>query len=292
VSASRPSRRGGPPRASSSGSGARQGPRGLGGEQVEGRQAVAELLAAGRRKVLDVWVDADAPAAPVLARIADLADEAGVPLRRVSGARLMAEARTDAPQGVLAHARPLREADLDELCRPLRSGHAGQPLRSGHAGREGRNGPPFLLALDGVTDPQNLGGLLRTAEGAGVTGAVLPRHRAVHVTPAVTKAAAGAIEHVPLALVSGLPAALSRVRDAGVWVVGLDPGAGDSLYDLTVADEAVLVVLGAEGRGLSRLVRERCDVLVGIPLRGRIPSLNVAAAGALALFEVSRRRTR
>jgi 23S rRNA (guanosine2251-2'-O)-methyltransferase len=250
---------------------------------VEGRQAVAELLAAGRRKVLDVWVDADAPPAPVLARIADLADAAGVSLRRVSGGRLAAEARTDAPQGVLAHARPLPEADLDELCRPLRSGHAGGP---------GAGGRPFLLALDGVTDPQNLGGLLRTAEGAGVTGAVLPRHRAVHVTPAVAKAAAGAIEHVPLALVGGLPAALSRVRASGVWVVGLDPGAGESLYDLSVADEAVLVVLGAEGRGLSRLVRERCDVLVGIPLRGRIPSLNVAAAGALALFEVSRRRTR
>jgi 23S rRNA (guanosine2251-2'-O)-methyltransferase len=270
----------------------RQGPRGLGGEQVEGRQAVAELLAAGRRKVLDVWVDADAPPAPALARIADLADESGVPLRRVGGARLAAEARTDAPQGVLAHARPLPEADLDELCRaghagrPMRSGDAGRPLRSGHAGR------PFLLALDGVTDPQNLGGLLRTAEGAGVTGAVLPRHRAVHVTPAVTKAAAGAIEHVPLALVGGLPAALARVRASGVWVVGLDPGADESLYDLNVADEAVLVVLGAEGRGLSRLVRERCDVLVGIPLHGRIPSLNVAAAGALALFEVSRRRTR
>ena len=187
----------------------------------------------------------------------------------MSGARLAAEARTDAPQGVLAHARPLPEADIDELA------HADQP---------------FLLALDGVTDPQNLGGLLRTAEGAGVTGAVLPRHRAVHVTPAVTKAAAGAVEHVPLALVGGLPAAISRVRASGVWVVGLDPGAGESLYDLPVADEAVLVGLGAEGRGLSRLVRERCDVLLGIPLRGRIPSLNVAAAGALALFEVSRRR--
>jgi 23S rRNA (guanosine2251-2'-O)-methyltransferase len=278
MSGPRPPRRGGPARG-----GARQAPRGLGGEQVEGRQAVSELLAAGRRKVLDIWVDADAPPAPVLARIADLADEAGVPLRRVSRARLAAEARTDAPQGVLAHARPLPEADLDELCRPPRPDHAGP------GGAEGR---PFLLALDGVTDPQNLGGLLRTAEGAGVTGAVLPRHRAVHVTPAVTKAAAGAVEHVPLALVGGLAAALSRVRASGVWVVGLDPGASESLYDLGVADEAVLVVLGAEGRGLSRLVRERCDVLVGIPLRGRIPSLNVAAAGALALFEVSRRRTR
>ena len=266
MSARRPGRRRSPPRG-----GARQGPRGLGGEQVEGRQAVAELLAAGRRKVFDVWLDADAPPAPVLSRISDLADEAGVDVRRVSAARLAVEARTEAPQGVLAHARPLPEADLDDLCR----------ARS-----------PFLLALDGVTDPQNLGGLLRTAEGAGVTGAVLPRHRAAHVTPAVTKAAAGAIEHVPLAMVGGLPAALSRVRVSGVWVVGLDPGAGESLYDLSVSDEPVLVVLGSEGRGLSRLVKERCDVLVGIPLRGRIPSLNVAAAGALALFEVSRRRTR
>ncbi len=292
----RPSRRGGSFRG-----GARQAPRGPGGEQVEGRQAVAELLAAGRRRVFDVWIEADAPAAPILARIAELADESGVPVRRVSAGRLAAEARTDAPQGVLAHARPLPEADLDELCRggpdatPPRSGHAGQPLRSGHAGQplpSGRAGPAFLLALDGVTDPQNLGGLLRTAEGAGVTGAVLPRHRAVHVTPAATKAAAGAIEHIPLALVGGLPAALSRVRDSGVWVVGLDPDASESLYDLGVADEAVVVVLGAEGRGLSRLVRERCDVLVRIPLRGSIPSLNVAAAGALALFEVSRRRTR
>ncbi len=241
---------------------------------------MAELLAARRRKVLDVWVDAEAGPAAVLDRITDLAGEAGVPLRRVSRARLDAEARSEAPQGVLAHARPLPEADLDELCRPVPSGQAGP----------GRADPPFLLALDGVTDPQNLGGLLRTAEGAGVTGAILPRHRAVHVTPAVTKAAAGAVEHVPIALVGGLPAALSRLREAGVWVVGLDPGAGERLYDLGVADEAVVIVLGAEGRGLSRLVRERCDVLVGIPLRGRLPSLNVAAAGALALFEVSRRR--
>jgi 23S rRNA (guanosine2251-2'-O)-methyltransferase len=238
---------------------------------VEGRQAVAELLRARRRKVIDVWVDAGVPPAPALDRIVDLAGQAGVPVRRVNGARLEAEARTEAPQGVLAHARPLPEADLDDLCRV---------------------GRPFLLALDGVTDPQNLGGLLRTAEGAGVTGAVLPRHRAVHVTPAVAKAAAGAVEHVPLALVGGLPTALSRAREAGVWVVGLDPGAGESVYDLSVADEAVMVVVGAEGRGLSRLVRERCDVLVAIPLRGRIPSLNVAAAGAVAMFEVSRRRSR
>jgi len=236
---------------------------------------VAELLAAGRRQVIDVWLtdDAEQRSAPVIDRITELASTRGVPIRRVNGARLAAEARTEAPQGVLAHARPLPEADFDDLCQP----GAGA-------------GIPFLLALDGVTDPQNLGALLRTAEGAGVTGVVLPRHRAAHVTATVTKAAAGAVEHVPITVVSGLPAALARAGHLGLWVVGLDPGADQSLFDLTLADQGVVVVLGAEGRGLSRLVRQRCDLMLSIPLRGRLGSLNVAAAGALALFEISRRR--
>ena len=150
---------------------------------------------------------------------------------------------------------------------------------------------PFLLALDGVTDPHNLGALLRSAEAAGATGAVLARHRAVHVTPTVAKAAAGAIEHVPMTIVAGMPAALARAKELGCWVVGLAGDGGQSLFDgLPVADEAIVVVVGAEGAGLSRLVRARCDVVVSIPMRGRVPSLNVSAAGALALFEVSRRR--
>ncbi|HEX3394898.1 MAG TPA: 23S rRNA (guanosine(2251)-2'-O)-methyltransferase RlmB [Acidimicrobiales bacterium] len=260
--------------------------RGAGGDVVEGRQAVAELLAAGRRQVVDVWVAAEAEqrSAPVIDRIIELASARRVPLRRVSGARLSAEARTEAPQGVLAHARPVPDADLDDLCRPNSAPGADGPAPASGAGA------PFLLALDGVTDPQNLGALLRTAEGAGVTGVVLPRHRAVHVTAAVTKAAAGAVEHVPIAVVGGLPAALARATELGLWVIGLDAGADQSLFDLTLADQAVVVVLGAEGRGLSRLVRQRCDLMVGIPLRGRLPSLNVSAAGALALFEISRRR--
>ena len=142
-----------------------------------------------------------------------------------------------------------------------------------------------------MTDPGNLGALLRTAECAGVTGVVLPRHRAVHVTPTVAKAAAGAIEHLPMAVVSGLPAALARLRELGVWVVGLDMG-GEPIDRLTLADEPVVLVLGAEGRGLSRLVRQRCDVSSAIPLHGRLASLNVAAAAAIACWEISRRRTR
>jgi 23S rRNA (guanosine2251-2'-O)-methyltransferase len=261
----------------------RTGARGLGGEQVEGRQAVAELLAAGRRPVVDVWVDDSADPAPILDRIEELAARRRVPVRRVGRARLDAEARTETAQGVLAHARPLPEADFDDLCR-------SPGARRGAAAGAERAEPPFLLALDGITDPQNLGALLRTAEAAGVTGVVLPRHRAVHVTPAVAKAAAGAVEHVPIAVVGGLPASLARAGELGLWVVGLDPGGSESLFELAVADAGVVVVLGAEGRGLSRLVRQRCDSLVAIPLRGALPSLNVAAAGALALFEIARRR--
>lgn len=247
--------------------------KGIGGEQVEGRQSVRELLLGGRRRVRDVWIASDIDDAPILGDIIELAGEQRVPVRRVSRGELEREARSEAPQGVLAHAAPLPEAELDSLCR---------------RGRDGR--PPFLLALDGITDPQNVGALLRTAECAGVSGVLLPRHRAAHVTPTVAKAAAGAVEHLDIALVSGVPAALARAKELGVWVVGLD-GAGDrSLFDLPVATEPVVLVLGAEGSGLGRLTRTRCDVVAAIPLAGALGSLNVSAAGALACFEVARRR--
>ena len=132
-----------------------------------------------------------------------------------------------------------------------------------------------------MTDPGNLGALLRSAEGAGVTGVVLPKHRAVHVTPTVAKAAAGAIEHLPMAVVPGLPAALSRAKQLGCWIVGLDDAADRSLFELDdLGREPVVLVLGAEGAGLSRLVRSRCDIVVSIPMRGHLSSLNVAAAAA------------
>ena len=246
---------------------------GLGGEQVEGRHAVRELLAARRRRVRDLWVAEGLDDAPVLRQITELAEGERVPIRRVSRARLEGEARTDAPQGVLAHAEPLPEADLDELA----DGGAG-------------GARPFLLAFDGVTDPHNLGTLLRSGEVAGVSGAVLPRHRSAHITPTVAKAAAGAIEHVPMALVAGLPAALARLKSLGVWTVGLDAEAKATVHDLPVATEPIVLVLGSEGSGLGRLARDRCDLLVSIPRVGTLESLNVAAAGAVACFEVARQR--
>ena len=234
---------------------------------------MAELLRAGRRRVFDVWVAEGA--GPGADEVLALAASSGVRVRRVGRGRLDAEARTEAPQGVLAHAEPLPEADPDELCRPAPGGSGP---------------PPFVLAVDGVTDPGNLGALLRTADAAGVTGVLLPRHRAAHITPAAAKAAAGAVERLPLAVVAGMPGALAKARQLGCWIVGLATDGDQTLFELSVASEPVVVVLGAEGPGLSRLVRRRCDVLATIPMQGALPSLNVAAAGALALFEVTRRR--
>jgi 23S rRNA (guanosine2251-2'-O)-methyltransferase len=234
---------------------------------------VRELLLAGRRRVREVWVLAEQEHSDILEDILALAEAERVAVREVGRSKFLAEARCEAPQGVLAKAAPLEEVLLDDLAQPAPGGP-----------------PPFLVAVDGVTDPGNLGALLRSAECAGATGIVLPRHRAVHVTPTVTKAAAGAIEHLPFAVVGGLPAALAQLRDLGVWVVGLD-GEGDAdLWSLPAADGPIALVLGAEGSGLSRLVRQRCDAVVRIPMQGSLASLNVAAAGALACFEVARAR--
>ena len=258
----------------------------MGGDQVEGRQAVRELLLAGTRRVREVWMESDGGDASILRDIRELAESNRIPLNVVGRGRFAAQARSEAPQGVLALAAPLPEADLDDLVARHRRAHDAAARGGGNEGAA----YPFLVGLDGVTDPGNLGAILRSAECAGVTGVVLPRHRAVHVTPAATKAAAGAVEHLPIAVVGGLPAALARMRDAGVHVVGLDGGAATSIYELAGVDGPVCVVLGAEGKGLSRLVRERCDELVAIPMAGRLGSLNVSAAAALACFEIARRR--
>ena len=257
-------------------------------------------------------------------------------------------AATDAPQGVVAFAAPLREYALEELVEGPAGGSGtgpdglyrsagaehverripamlaeesanddsgADPTEGGEPGSvatpaTGTGSPPeagaepppaiapeetpapvLLLVVDGVTDPGNLGAIMRTAECAGVTGVVLPRHRAARITPTVTKRAAGAIEHLRFAPVSGIPTALATLAELGVWSVGLDVTADQTIWDLPIADAPLALVLGAEGRGLSRLVRKRCDVTARIPVSGRLDALNVSAATAVALFEVLRRRT-
>ena len=270
----------GPKSASRSGSQdsqpSRSGPRrrrpakGLGGDQVEGRQAVRELLLAGKRQISEVLMIEDMTDADVLTDIEGLSHEFGVSLRKVSRRHMASEALTESHQGVIARAAAVKEMDVDRLMADPNA---------------------FLLVLDGITDPGNLGAILRTAECAGVTGVVLGRHRSVHISPTVTKTAAGAVEHVPLTLVGGIPTAITQLNDLGVFTVGLDGGGDRSIFELPQAGSGpIALVLGAEGAGLSRLVRQRVSVVASIPLAGELNSLNVATATAVACFEVVRAR--
>lgn len=232
-------------------------------------------MIAGRRKVHEIWISAELEGDAGVDDIVMIAGSQRVPVVYVAKSRLEREARSEAPQGVLATAAELPEADLGTLLRG--------------------NGsvPPFLVAVDGVTDPGNLGAIVRSCDGAGVSGVLLPTHRAVHVTPTVAKAAAGAVEFVPIALVPGLPAVLKQVNEHGIWIVGLDDAADRDLFELgDIAREPICLVLGAEGSGLSRLVRERCDSILSIPMLGGVSSLNVSAAAALATYQVTQVRAR
>ncbi len=233
-----------------------------------------ELLTVGRRTVRQVLLAEDQDPSPQLDRIEELAGRLRVPVETVPRARLDARARTEAPQGVVALARPLEPVALEDLCRPTKSG-----------------APAFLLVAAGITDPRNLGALLRSAECAGVTGVVLPRHRSARLSPTVTKTAAGAIEHLSFAVVGGVPTALSDLREIGVWSIGLAGEAAQSLYELPLGDGPVAVVVGSEEKGLAPLVRKRCDVVAAIPQHGALPSLNVGVAGAVACFEIARQRS-
>lgn len=233
---------------------------------MEGRHAVRELLAVGRRRVKAVYLSTSVDPAPIIEEIAALA---GPILRRVPPEKLVSLARSDSHQGVVATTTPLPPADLDDLL--------ADPAA-------------FLVALDGVTDPGNLGAVLRSAAAFGATGVVLPRHRSAHVTPAVAKAAAGAIEHIAISQVSGIASAMERATRAGVWTVGLAAEGATEIEHLTVADAPVMLVLGSEGRGLSRLVEQRCDVIARIPIAPAMESLNASVAAAVACHEIARRR--
>ena len=253
------------------GTGQNNRPSGPGGDQIEGRQAVRELLLAGTRKTREIIMASDLDPAPILDEIIDLADENKVEIRQISRSKFEQKTLTTAPQGVLAYAAPLPDHTLEDLI-------------------EQSDQTPFLLVVDGITDPGNLGAMLRTAECAGVTGVVMPRHRAARISPTVAKTAAGAIEHLPMATVTSIPKALTALADMGVWSVGLDMVSEQEIYDLDVASGPVALVLGAEGKGLSRLARERCDIVATIPLLGTLGSLNVSAAAAVACYEVVRAR--
>jgi 23S rRNA (guanosine2251-2'-O)-methyltransferase len=232
-------------------------------EQVYGRNAVREALR-GPRGVLELWATERALTAEPWLRETD-----GVRVN-VKPERVLTEAvGTRDHQGVVARCAPYRYADAYELAATDR---------------------PLLVCLDQVTDPQNLGAVCRSAEGAGATGVVLPAHGSARVTPTVCRASAGAVEHLPVAVVPNLARYLNDVKGPRLWVWGAAADGEVGLWDADFGDAGVAFVLGAEGRGLRPLVRRSCDEIVGIPLLGRIESLNVSAAAALLVYEARRRR--
>ena len=241
---------------------------GLGGEQVEGRRAVLELLRARRRAVQRILVADQQDPSEVLDEIEREAQRQRVPVSVVAMARLDREARTEGHQGVVAYAGRLPTTGLETLI----------------------NDRAFLLVCDGVTDPRNLGAMLRSADGAGVTGVVLPRHRTARISPTVTKTAAGAIEYLDFCDVGGIPAALDQLNKAGVLTVGLAGESSTSLYDLDLGSTPVALVVGGEEKGLGSLTRKRCAVVASIPQLGKISSLNAGVAYSIAAFEVARQR--
>ena len=237
-------------------------------EQIEGRRPVREALAAGRpiRKLLVART-----ARGAVQEIVGLARGRSVPVQEVDPRWLDRIARTPAHQGVVALAAPRPTVEVDDLLAAARA----------------RGEAPLLVLLDGIQDPQNVGAIIRVAEAAGAHGVVLPARRASGLTAAVARASAGAVEHLPVAQVTNLARTVKDLQRLGVWVVGADP-AGEDLYATELAPP-LAVVIGSEGRGLGRLVRESCDRLVAIPMSGRVASLNAAAAAAVVLFEIRRR---
>ncbi len=228
---------------------------------VYGRRAVREALR-GSREVLEVWATERA-----------LKSEDWLAERRPKAKtdrELTERAETRDHQGVLALVEPFRYADAYELAAAEK---------------------PLLAVLDRVTDPRNLGAVCRSADGAGATGVVVPAHGSAVVTPAVARASAGAVEHVPVAVVSNLARYLEEVKGADLWIFGATGDEGTPTMWQTDLTGGVAVVLGAEGKGLRPLVRRTCDALVSIPLDGQVESLNVSVAAAVLLYEARRQRT-
>jgi 23S rRNA (guanosine2251-2'-O)-methyltransferase len=247
-------------------------------EVLYGLHPVEEALRAGKRRFDHVMVARERND-DRLNRIVAACREAGVRVRQESREALTDAAKTPAHQGVVALVRPQEFLTIEDLYEP----------DSASSGAAGSGAGRLLLALDGVEDPQNLGALLRVADGAGVEGVVLTERRAAPLSAVAVKASAGAAEHLRIARVVNLVRALEDLKRRNLWIVGLDER-GDCDYDQFDLTGDIVLVLGREGAGLHDLVRRTCDHLLRIPMAGGVSSLNVSAAGAVVLFEAFRQR--
>lgn len=238
---------------------------------IAGRNAVMEALKA-ERPLDSVWIArSDAPERKgSLGAIMARCRERGIPVKETDSRKLDAMAANH--QGVIALAACKEYVDVEDILAIARD----------------RNEPPFVIVCDELEDPHNLGAILRTAEAAGAHGVIIPRRRSVGLTGAVYKSSAGAVEYVPVARVTNLTDTLRQLKEAGLWIYGLDMDGSDwCATDLT---GAMALVVGSEGRGISRLVKQHCDFILSLPMAGHINSLNASVACGIVLYEVARQR--
>ncbi len=243
-------------------------------EILYGRQPVRETLRAGRRQVFKLLVARGIQSTEIVGQILALAKRAGALIQEVDRKELDESVGEANHQGLAVQVSGYPYATL--------SGVLDSAQDSAQA--------PFLLLLDHVQDPQNLGSLLRTAEAAGVHGAVIPAKRAANVTPAAVRTSSGAAEHMLVAQETNLVRAIETLKREGLWIAGLHARSGAQLYTEADLSGSLGLVVGSEGKGLARLVQERCDFLIHLPMAGQVASLNAAVAGAIALYEARRQR--
>ncbi len=238
---------------------------------LEGRNAVTEALRAGR--TIDKVFIASGETDKALARIAAVARQAGAAVVKCDRRKLDQMSATGAHQGVIAQAAVHAYCTVEDMLALARE----------------RGEAPLLVVCDELTDPHNLGAILRTAECAGAHGVIIPKRRSVGLTAVVGKASAGAVEYMPVARVIQLVQTMETLKKQGVWIYGTSAGGGTPLYEADLRGPAAIVI-GSEGSGMSRLVSESCDFQVSIPMKGRISSLNASAAAAILLYEAVRQR--
>lgn len=242
-------------------------------EWIGGKHSLLEAMRAGRT-INKIWVAEGAQkhlTQPIIAE----AKKHGIIVQFVDKRKLDQMAPGLQHQGVVAQVAPYAYAEIEDLL--LKAQERGEP--------------PFLLILDEIEDPHNLGSILRTAECTGVHGVIIPKRRSASITATVSKTSAGAVEYVPVARVTNLAQTMEQLKESGVWIVGTDVDAPQEMYDAgQMLTGAVAIVIGNENKGMGRLVREKCDVLLKLPMAGRLNSLNASVAAGVIMYEVLRKR--
>ena len=241
-------------------------------EVITGRNPVLEALRAGR-SIQKILLVRNISRHSVIAEIVRLAQSKAIPVEYVPAETFRGYSSMPRHQGIIAYTAVKAYHSLEDLF--IISREKGEP--------------PLYCILDGMEDPQNLGAILRTAEASGTHGVIIRTRRAAGLTDAVARASAGAMEYVPVARVTNIAQTIARLKEKGIWVIGIDP-AGREDYHRAEFTVPVAIVVGGEGKGISELVRKRCDYLVSIPMRGKISSLNASVAAALAMYEAFHQR--